>query len=175
MSQVWSEVNKVVNVLDPASQSGTSGAEIATDIVNLKNYKKLTYVIHTGAAAANIPVVTLYGGETSTGATTAITFKYRTQVVGTGGNAATSGSDVSSALTDATVAGFALGTGEAGGVYIIEVDPSTVCAADTTDQTYDHVKLMLTNVATVAAQIYGVLAILSEPRYPEAILVTAID
>jgi len=176
MSQVWSEINKVVNVLDLKSQSATTGGTIDTDIVHLENYKKLTYLITLGSTAAdNLPTVTVYAGESSTAAATAIAYKYRTQITGTGGTTGTTGSDVSSTMSDTTGDGFAFTTGANGGMYIIEVDPSTVAAADTTDQTYDHVKLRFTNGSTAAAQIYSCLAVLSEPRYPQAILVTAID
>jgi len=176
MSQVWSEINKVVNVLDMKSQSGTSGAAINCDIVNLENYKKLTYLIALGSdAAANAPTVTVYGGESATGATTAIAFRYRTQVTGNGGSTGTTGSDISSALTTGATTGFQMSTGDNNGVYIIEVDPPTVLAASTTGVSFDHVKLRLTNSTDSAAQIYGVIAVLSEPRYPQAILQTAID
>jgi len=176
MSQVWSEINKVVNVLDLKAQSATTGATIDTDIVHLENYKKLTYLITLGSTAAgNTPTVTVYGGETSTAATTTIAYKYRTQITGTGGTTGTTGSDVSSTMSDTTGDGFAFTTANNGGMYIIEVDPSTVAAADTTDQTYDHVKLRFTNASTAAAQLYSCLAVLSEPRYPQAVLVTAID
>lgn len=180
MSQLWSEINKVVNVLDLKSQSATTGLAIPCDVVNLENYKKLTYLITLGSvAAANKPTVTVLTGETAaaTGVTTAIAFKYRTQVAGTGGSAGGAGSDAPSILYDSTGDGFAFTTGANGGVYIIEVDPSTVAAADTTDQTYDHVKLVFTNstAGAAAAQVYGTTAVLSEPRYPQAILQTAID
>lgn len=176
MSQVWSEINKVVNVLDLKSQTATASTGIPCDIVHLENYKKLTYLITLGStAAANWPTVTVCAGETATGATTAIPFKYRTQITGTGGSAGGAGSDVSSTMSDSTGGGFAFTTGNNGGMYIIEVDPSTVAAADTTDQTYDHVKLLFTNATSGAAQIYGAIAVLSEPRYPQAVLQTAID
>jgi len=175
MSQVWSEINKIVNVYDPQSETGTSGTAVTTDIVHLENYKKCTFIIHTGASATKVGTVRVYGGETSTGATTAVAFKYRTQIAGTGGASGTTGSDVASVLTDATSCGFDTTTEKAGGMYIIEVDPSNIAAADTTDQTYDHVKLTFTNSTESAAQLIGMLAILSEPRYPQAILQTAID
>ena len=172
MSQVWSEINKVVNVIPPASQTGTTGATVTSDIVNMENYKRLTFIVQTGTSGANTPTITVYAGETSTGATTAIAYKYRTQCLTT--NTSASG-DTPSELTDADSDGFAITTSITGGCYIIEVDPSTVAAADTSDQTYDHVKLVLTNSGTAAAQLYGVLAILSEPRYPQDVLQTAID
>lgn len=172
MSQLWSEINKVVNVVNPASQTATTGGTVTSDIVNMENYKALTFLVHTGATAVNNPTITVYGGETSTGATTAIAYKYRKMITAVP-PAATS--DTHGDLTDATSAGFAITASKEGAMYIIEVDPSTVAAADTTDQTYDHVKMILTNSGTAAAQIYGIVAILSEPRYPQAVLVTAID
>ena len=175
MSQVFSEINKIVNVYDPQADTTSSGATVATDIVNMENYKNLTYIVHTGASAASTPVITVLAGETSTGATTAIAYKYRTQIAGTGGASGTAGSDVPGALTDATTAGFSMTTSKAGGVYIIEVDPSTAAAADATDQTYDHITLLFTISTTNASHIWGVLAVLSEPRYPQDVLVTAID
>ncbi len=179
MSQVWSEINKVVNVLDLVEHVATTGLATETDIVNLENYKKLTFLITLGSPGdANFPTVKAYAGETATGATNEIAFKYRTQISGSAGSTGTTvaaGSDVSSALTDTTGDGFVMSTG-IGGMYIIEVDPSTVAAADTTDQTYDHVKLTFTNDSSSAsAAIYHAVAVLSEPRYPQAVLVTAID
>jgi len=178
MSQVWSEINKVVNVLDigATGHSSTASGVMDTDIVHLENYKKLTYLITLGSTAAdNTPTVTVYAGETNTGATAVIPFKYRTQITGTGGTSGTTGSDVSSTMSDTTGDGFAFTTANNGGMYIVEVDPSTVAAADTTDQTYDHVKLRFTNASSATAQYYSCLAVLSEPRYPQAILQTAID
>ncbi|MBA7547297.1 hypothetical protein ES705_39711 [subsurface metagenome] len=162
-----------------SGHSATTGTIIDTDIVNMANYKKLTYLITLGStAAANKPTVNVFAGETDTGATAPIVFKYRTQITSTGGTAGGTGSDVSSTMSDTTGGGFAFTTDNNGGMYIIEVDPSTVAAADTTDQTYAHVKLRFTNTsstATSAAQYYSCLAVLSEPRYPQAILQTAID
>ena len=139
----------------------------------MENYKALTFLIHTGASVNNLPTITVYGGETSTGATTAVAYKYRKMITAVP-PAATS--DVYSDLTTATSAGFAISASKAGAMYVIEVDPSTVAAGDSTDQTYHHVKLVMTNDGSqAAAQIYGILAILSEPRYPQAVLQTAID
>jgi len=183
MSQVWSEINKVVNVLDISSggHSSTASGVTQTDIVNMANYKKLTYLITLGLTSVdNTPTVTVYAGETCTGATDVIPFRYRTQITGdaggtgVGSSGGTTGSDVSSTMTY-TTGGFAFTTGANGGMYIVEVDPSTVAAADTTDQTYDHVKLLFTNASTANAQLYSCLAVLSEPRYPQAVLQTAID
>ncbi len=170
MSQVWSEINKVVGVLDPASQSATSGTTVNTDVVDMKNYKKCTFLVHTGAIVNNEMVVTAYAVSSNVTSGSTIDFRYRTQIAGTGGNSATSGSDVPSALS--TGSSITTTTGAAGGMYIIEVDAPTV-AAEGTD--YDHTYLKFTTaVGHGTARIYGVVAVLSEPRYPQDILTSAI-
>jgi len=170
MSQIWSEINKVVGVLDPASQSGSSGVAVNTDVVNMENYNKCTFLIHTGAISDNEMTVAAYAVSSNATSGSTIDFRYRTQISGTGGNSGTTGSDVPSALT--TGSSFLTTTGSAGGIYIVEVDASTV-AAEGTD--YDHTYLSLTATDNATARIYGVLAVLSEPRYPQGILQTAID
>ncbi|GAH54156.1 unnamed protein product [marine sediment metagenome] len=176
MSQVWSEINKVVNVSEPAAHAGTT-TSYYTDIVNMENYKKCTFILASGSTgAANSPVITVVTGASSTAATTAIAFKYRTQIASTGACSLTGG-DVPSVLTTTTgTAGFAISSGKAGGVYIIEVDAADVAAGTTTSAAtdYDHVALKISTGATEAAHIYGIIAVLSEPRYPQAILDTAI-
>ena len=165
---LWSEEDKVVNVLDCAEQTN---ATQTTDVVDMADYKRCTFIIHTGAAALNIPKVTIQAGISEGSCTTAIIFKYRTQVA-----AATpdSGSDVPSALTDATIAGFDLTTNVKGGVYIIEVDVREIQEAGAMTYDFDHVKMVITKGGTNAVHNYGVLAILSQPRYPQGVLKTAI-
>ena len=51
MSQVFSEINKVVNVLDFMQHAASSGP--TSDIVNMESYKKCTFILATGASAAN--------------------------------------------------------------------------------------------------------------------------
>ena len=168
MSQVWSEINKVVNVL-PAKAHGASTSN-DTDIVNMKDYNKCTFIVETGVAAANTPIITVLSGVSNASAATATAFKYRTQVKAA--DSASSSGDIPSALTDATATGFVMTTNKGGGIYIIEVDAATVAAAGTG---YDHVCLHLSTGAAAAANLYSVLAILSEPRYPQGILATAIE
>lgn len=168
---IWSEYNKVVGVLDPASQCDTSGQAVNTDVVNMENYKKCTFLIHTGAIVDSEITVAAYAVSSNVTSGSTVNFRYRTQISGTGGNSGTSGSDVPGALT--TGASFLTTTGSAGGIYIVEVDAPTVAAVGTD---YDHTYLSLTaGSAHHAARTFGVMAVLSEPRYPQAILQTAID
>lgn len=162
----WSEKNKVVNVLDPVA---TAFASASTDVVNMENYKKLTFLVVTGASVANTDsTITILAGVSNSSCTTAMVFKYRTQIA-----AATpgTGSDVQSALTTATTAGFAMTASKKGGVYIIEVDAQEVAAAGTN---FDHVCLKLVEATGSGAALGCVLAILSDPRYPDSVLQTAI-
>jgi len=167
MSLLWSEENKVVQVLTLAEQTD---ADHTTDIVNVADYKRLTFLIVTGASAANIPQVTVLAGISNASAATAIIFKYRTQI---GAVPPAANSDVPSELTAAETTGFAVTTAKEGGVYIIEVDIREVAEGGVQ---YDHVCLKLTqDGSTHAVHNYTVLAILSQPRYPQGILQTAID
>lgn len=174
MSQVWSEINKVVNCMIPNEQSGTSGIAVSTDVINLENYKACTFILAMGTTAANEPLLHMFAGadSTSAGVVTSIDFKYRTQIAGIGGSSGGAGSDAPSALTQATTDGLTLLPVYEGSTYIIEVDPAVVAEAGTN---FDHCKLTITNTDTVGAMDYGVVAVLSEPRYPQAILQTAID
>ena len=165
---VWSERDKVVNVLTFAEQTD---AAHTTDIVDMAKYKKCTFLIVTGAAALNIPLVTVNAGVDNTVCATQIIFKYRTQAAVA---PQAVGSDLQSALTAVTVAatGFNLITNIAGSLYIVEVDAAVVAAGLANA---DHVSLTLTpDGATHAVHNYCVLAILSEPRYPQDVLETAI-
>ncbi len=163
MSQVWSEINKVVNVKVPFAHVATTS--YTTDIVNMENYKKCTFIIQGGAGVANTPKVYVYAGVDNVTCATAIPFKYRTQV-------AAAFSDVQSALTDATSTGFLFTTATSGGRYIVEVDAADVAAGIAGG---DHCALAISTGALGATHTYGILAVLSEPRYPQGILVTAID
>lgn len=166
---LWSEENKVVNVLNPAEQ--TDG-DHTTDVVDMADYKRLTFIVHTGASAANIPTITILAGISNSSAAVAIIYKYRTQIGAVPGDA---NSDVPGSLTDATTAGFAITTSKEGGVYIIEVDVREVQEAGAMTYDYDHVCLKFTQSgSTHAVHNYAVLAILSQPRYPQAVLKTAI-
>lgn len=162
---VWSEQNKVVNAVIPVADAWNG--DVTSDIINMENYNKCTFIIATGASAASTDGVVTVNAGTTTPAT-AITFKYRTQIAAAVPNA---GSDVPSALTAATTSGFAMTASKAGGVYIIEVDAAVVAAAGTA---YDHVSCTVTE-NSAGAQTGCIIAILSEPRYPQAILATAID
>ena len=100
---IFSERHKVVNVLDPVATAVATGV---TDIVNMENYKKCTFIVVTGASSANSDsTITILTGISNTSCATAIAYKYRTQIAAV---TPAAGSDVSSALTAVANTGFAM-------------------------------------------------------------------
>ena len=166
---VFSERHKVVNVLEPVADTFATGVGVVTDIVHMENYKKCTFIIITGASVAVIQTVRVFAGVSNAVCATPITFKYRTQAaVAVPGV----GSDVPLTLTNALVAGFPTIASIAGGMAIIEVDAAVVAAGIAGG---DHCALDIVDTTGAGAQVGCVIAILSEPRYPQDILATAID
>jgi len=112
--------------------------------------------------------VTVQAGVSNAVCATDIVFKYRTQIAAVPPAA---GSDVPSALTTAAVTGFAMTAAKGGGVYIIEVNAADVAAGIAGG---DHCAVTVTE-DSAGAQTACVIAILSEPRYAQDVLATAID
>jgi len=166
---VLSEKIKVVNATQPVADAFAAGDPLhLSDTVNLENYNKCTFIIATGATTTADGVVTILAGATNVTPATAITFKYRTQIAAI---PPAQGSDVPSTLTDASTSGFVMTASKIGGLYIIEVDAAVVAAAGTN---FDHCSLHVAE-DTDDPQTACVIALLSEPRYPQDILATAID
>ena len=166
---VFSEENKIVNVLIPVADAFVTGVGVVTDIVNMENYRKCTFIVVTGATSVAVNTVRVFAGVSNAVCATPITFKYRTQAaVAVPGV----GSDMPITLTDATVAGFPMIASVIGQIAIVEVDAAVVAAALAGA---DHCALTLIDTVAAAAQTGCVIAILSDPRYPQDILATAID
>jgi len=164
---VFSERHKIVNAIIPVADAWDASPAVS-DIVHLENYKKCTFLIVTGATSAVVPVVTVLAGVSNAVCATPIVFKYRTQAAAAVPGV---GSDVPTALTDAAVGGFSMLGNITGGISIVEVDAAVVAAAGAN---FDHCALNIAENADTA-QTGCVIAILSEPRYPQNILATAID
>lgn len=160
MADIWSEQNKIVTVIVPARDCwGTGATGVA---VHLENYKRCTFLIPTGSSdteSCGTAAITIKAGASSTGSSngTEIAFKYRT----------CSSAGAYGTLTDSTGFTTTVTGGPAEWTYVIEVDASTVAAAGTD---FDYVTLSLTEV--VNSYVYScAIAVLSEPRYPQAVLV----
>lgn len=156
MSSLWSEENKIYNVLIPVADPW---AEHTTGRgVHLENYKRLTYIIPTGTATSGQAVVTVNAAASASGDGTPIAFKYRT--CSSGGEYGT--------LTDATSSGFAMTMQREGMSYIVDVNVADIVAASTG---YDYSTLTITEGDQDTPLVVAcVIAVLSEPRYPQATL-----
>ena len=153
---LWSEENKIYNVMIPAADPFDSAS--TTSAVHLENYKRLTYLLPTGVATSGQGVVTVNAAESASGAGTAIAFKYRT----------CSSAGEYGTLIDATSTGFTMTQQRAGYSYVIDVNVADIAAASTG---YDYSTLTVTEGdQNTPAVVACVIAVLSEPRYPQGIL-----
>lgn len=153
----------VVNGIVPVADAFASAA--TTDYISLANYGKITFLIHTGNATggtANGTVTVLASASAAGTSTTALAFKYRTC-------ASSTTVDTWSALTDATSSGFSMTAGD-NYIYAVEVTADSV-EAQAAGKYFVACKVTESSNDPIDA---GILAILSDPRYPQAIPVSAI-
>lgn len=152
-------VNGIVPKADAFATSGT------TDFISLANYGRITFVIHTGNATsgtANGVITVLASASAAGSSTTALTFRYRAC-------ASSTTVDTWGALTSAASTGVAMTAGD-NYIYTVEVRADEVeaqaagkyfVACKVTEDTNDPIDA-------------AVLCILSEPRYPQSVPLTAI-
>lgn len=153
-------VNGIYPVADAFATSGT------TDYVALKNYRRVTFVIHTGdatAGTANGVVTVLAASDAAATGAGAVAFKYRVC-------SSSTTVDTWGALTDATTAGFAMTAGD-NKMYVVEVTAEDIEGADAGNP---FVALKVTEDSNDPI-VAGIIAILSEPRYGTGTPQTAIS
>jgi hypothetical protein len=136
-----------------SSPKNYTGAAMADKYVSLKNYKRLTILIHTGAWAGGTAAVTLKQATTIAGAgAKALSFtKQYNDVVADG------------ALVETAVAGDTFNLGTADKLYVIEVDAESLDQANN----FDCVSLAVASPGA-NADLYSVEYILSGARYEQA-------
>lgn len=160
MSSKFIENNKIINALPPVSHA--SGFNGSSDIISMKNYQHATIIITTGASSTSDSVLTVNAATDVAGGTNAaIAFQYRKNILT---------ADAFSALANATVSGVAMTASKANSVYVIELDAAELLAAG---QAYDCFYLTAT-ADTSNAQLVAVTVILSQPKYPQENLPSAI-
>ncbi len=136
-----------------------------TDRVSLSNYAKITFLIHTGVATGGTAngVVTLNAfAAASGGSGTALAFKYRVC-------ASSTTVDTWGALTDAASTGFAMTAGS-NYMYTVEILADEVEAQAAGKKFVELTVTENSNDPVVA----GIVAFLSDARYPQAVPVSAI-
>lgn len=153
----------IVSGLYPVADAFASA--MTTDYVSLANYRRATWIIHTGNSTSDTSdgVVTVLAASSAAGAGAgAVAFKYRVC-------ASSTTVDTWGALTDAASTGFSMTAGD-NYLYIVTVTAEDVEAVDAGNP---FVALKVTEV-TNDPIVAGVLIILDEPRYPQSIPLTAI-
>ena len=158
----------IVAGLYPVADCFAAGT--ATDVISMVNYRRCTFLVMTGAvedaAVSNIVTVDACSNAAA-GATTAIAFRYRQCV-----SSATV--DTWGALTAATSSGYNFSNhasmGVANTMWFVEVTSADLEAGTAG---YEYVRLAIAETVdkTITA---GCIAILSDPRYPQAVPVQAI-
>ena len=152
-------VNGIVPKADAFATSGT------TDYISLANYGRITFVIHTGNATggtANGVITVLASASAAGSSTTALPFKYRVC-------ASSTTVDTWGSLTDAASTGVAMTAGD-NYIYTVEVLADDVEAA-AAGKYFVACKVTEDSNDPIDA---SVLCILSEPRYPQPVPVSAI-
>lgn len=142
---------------------GDWNAGFDTDSVDMSKYNHCCMVIMGDASVAGNAVLTLYGGATAGAKTAAATFTYRYASADVG----SASSDVfGAAATSAALTSTASSMDSR--CTLIEFDASDLCISGTQ---YRYATLNVSDAGT--AGTCDIVAILSEPRYSEAIMDTA--
>lgn len=131
---------------------------VYSDIISMKNNNHITFLIHKGVGTTGTSAITVEAcDDVSASNSSAIPFSYR---------AITSG-DTHGALTAVASTGFTTSAGSSQ-LYAIEVDAEALAASG-----YQYIRLKAVESANDPV-LGGIIAILSEPRYDQAVQGTAI-
>ena len=152
-------VNGIVPKADAFATSGT------TDYISLKDYRRATFIVHTGNATggtANGVITVLAASDAAATGAGAVAFKYRTC-------ASSTTVDTWGALTDAASTGVAMTAGD-NYIYAVEVTAEDIEGADPGNP---FVALKVTEDSNDPIDA-SVLVILSDPRHPVGTPLTAI-
>ncbi len=163
MSKDFLSNHHIVNGLYPVADA--FDGDPTTDYVSLENYRKATFLIHTGDAtggtADGVVTVNAASAAAGTGAG-AVAFNYRECLSSTS-------VDTWGARTAAAAAGFAMTAGD-NRMYAVEITAAEVEALDPGNS---FVSLTVTE-DTDDPIVGGIICILSDPRYPSDVPTTAI-
>jgi hypothetical protein len=135
-------------------------ATVYSDVVNVKGYSKIIFLVHHGVGATGTSTFTVLAGSDTADpptASTAIPFRYKVM----------STSDVEGALTAATTSGF-LSTAGSNQVYWIEVDTEELG-----DTGYQYCCLKCVE-GTDSPRLGGILILMEGARYAQDVPATAL-
>jgi len=148
--------NHLVNALVPVADA-FAGTKY-TDVINLKNWNHIQFVIQKAAGAVGTSTITIEACDDAVPTNvSAVPFKYQACTTG----------DTFGALTAAEATGFATTAG-ANQMYKIEVDSDALAASG-----HGYIRLKAVEVVDDPV-LGGILAVLTEPRYGQEVPDTAI-
>lgn len=159
----FSKNNGIVPLVVPLADNYNAG--MTMDSFNMKLFNHATIILIGNDSCAGAGVLTIYGGATAGATTAAITFTYRISSADVGSASAdvlgTPSTSAALTLVEASIKS---------GMYVIELDAEDLSVSGTQ---YDWVTPVLSADGT--AGIVAAVAILSEPRFAEAVMPTAIS
>lgn len=146
----------LIKGLDPVADafSGT----VYSDIVSMKNHNACQFIIYKGVGTTGTSTITVEASSDNAGsAVSAVPFSYQ----------AITSTDVAGVLTASAATGFNTTAGSSQ-LYVIYVDAEALAASG-----YEYVRLKAVEVAD-SPVLGGILINLTEPRYDQAVQVTAL-
>tara|TARA_R100000750_G_scaffold23265_1_gene15181 strand:+ start:3914 stop:4375 length:462 start_codon:yes stop_codon:yes gene_type:complete len=147
----------IVKGLDPVADA--FAGTVSTDVVSLKNHETVEFYIYKGVGATGTSTITVEACDDTTPTTTsAVAFRYQTVVT----------DDTHSAMTEATVAGFATVAGSSQ-LYKVSVDASALAVSG-----YEYVRLKAVEVVD-SPVLGGIMIALLTPRFDQAVQASVID
>lgn len=150
------QTRQYIKGLDPVADAFDS--TVATDIVNMANWKVATFIIYLGVGATGTSTITVEAcDDVAASNTSAVPFVYRQILTG----------DTPGALTKATSAGFATTAGSSK-LVVVSVESEALAASG-----YQYVRLKAVEVVN-SPVLGGVLIELSSPRFASEPNATAI-
>ncbi len=162
-SAKFSQNNGIVNILVAVADNYNAG--MTMDSFNMSKFRHATIIIQGSDSCAGAGILTVHAAAAAAGTTADITFTYRTG----GADAGSALADVLSAPATSAALTFVEATIKSG-IYVIELDTEDMNIGGVQ---YDWVTPVLSAAGT--AGIVSAVAILSEPRYADAIMPTAIS
>lgn len=141
------EKRHFIKGLDPVADA--FAGTVASDVVNMKNWKTATFIIYAGVGLTGTSVITVEACSNVTpDATSAVPFTYREITSG----------DTPGTLTKATASGFTMTAGSSR-IVVVQVESEVLAASG-----YNYLRLKA--VESVDSPVLGAILIeLSEPRF----------
>ncbi len=147
-----------VKGLDAAADAFAS--TVYSDVVSMDEHNSVMFILHKGVGTTGTSTLTVQACDDVVPTNrTAVPFFYKTFITG--------GSDVGSALTRATAAGFTTTAGSSQ-LYAIEVRDQDLASTG-----YGYVQLKCLEVSAVAV-LGGIIILMGEPKHAKDIAATVI-